>query len=140
MTLSSVGRGQLVAIVDDEVDITTYLRLALEEHGFRVMTFSDAEEAKESLGKLEPDLICLDLLMPRHSGLSLYVEIVQDPRLRSCPVLIISGLAVRDDLPEILGRAGDLPTPSGFIDKPIDIDEFLATVIDLLESRRGVAP
>jgi CheY-like chemotaxis protein len=127
----------LVVIVDDEVDIATYLRLALEEHGFRVATFSDAESAGTALEISEPAAICLDLLMPKHSGLSLYKSIIESPRLRRCPVIIISGLAVRGDLPDLLQRAGGLPMPQAFIDKPIDIDEFIATLDSLLVANTG---
>jgi DNA-binding response OmpR family regulator len=140
MITDAGGRGSLVVIVDDEVDITTYLRLALEEHGFRVMSFSDADAAMAELRETVPDLICLDLLMPRHTGLSLYAEIVRHPRLGRCPVLIISGLALRNELPEMLRRAGDLPLPAGFIDKPIDIDEFLEQVVAAVGRPVGAAP
>jgi CheY-like chemotaxis protein len=130
----------LVVIVDDEVDITTYLRFALEEHGFRVAAFSDAESAEAALEVAEPDAVCLDLLMPKHSGLSLYKAIVESPRLFSCPVVIMSGLAVRGDLSELLERAGGLPWPAAFIDKPIDIDDFISTLESLLSARSGVEP
>jgi DNA-binding response OmpR family regulator len=128
----------LVVIVDDEVDITIFLRAALEEHGYRVATFSDAESARSELEELEPDLICLDLLMPRHTGLSLYAEIANNPRLGRCPVVIISGLTVRNDLPKMLERAGELPMPAGFIEKPIDIDELLQSLGALLGEDAGV--
>ena len=130
----------LVVIVDDEVDIATYLRLALEEHGFRVATFSDAESAESALEDMEPDAVCLDLLMPKHSGLSLYRAIVDHPRLRNRPVIIISGLAMRDDLPALLRRSGDLPMPKAFIDKPIDIEDFVSTINSLLAASSGVDP
>ena len=128
----------LVVIVDDEVDIATYLRLALERHGFRVATFSDAESAEAALEDMEPAAVCLDLLMPKHSGLSLYRAIVDSPRLRRCPVIIISGLAVRDDLPGLLERAGGLPMPKAFIDKPIKIDDFVSTIDSLIAANTGV--
>jgi DNA-binding response OmpR family regulator len=137
MNRADASRRPLVVVVDDEVDITTYLRLALEENGFHVMTFSDADAAINGLQQTEPDLICLDLLMPRHTGLSLYAEIVRDPRLRSCPVLIMSGLAVRNDLPDMLQRAGDLPPPAGLIDKPLDIDELLKCINTVLGDNVG---
>jgi DNA-binding response OmpR family regulator len=140
MSQRDADRNPLVVIVDDEVDITTYLRAALEENGFQVLTFSDAESARTALEECEPDVVCLDLLMPRHTGLSLYAEIVRHPRLDRCPVVIISGLAVRNDLPAMLERAGDLPRPAGFIDKPIDIDELLNTLRNLLGRDAGVAP
>lgn len=130
----------LVVIVDDEVDITTYLRFALEEHGFRVAAYSDAESAEAALEVVEPSAICLDLLMPKHSGLSLYKAIVESPRLCRCPVVIMSGLAVRDDLAGLLLRAGGLPWPAAFIDKPIDIDAFISTLESLLSARTGVEP
>jgi acetyl-CoA carboxylase beta subunit len=53
-------------------------------------------------------------------------------------VVIISGLAVRNELPKMLQRAGDLPMPAGFIDKPIDIDELLKTLASLLAADVGV--
>jgi two-component system phosphate regulon response regulator PhoB len=140
MSRSHASRRPLVVIVDDEVDITTFLRLALEENGFRVMTFTDADVVMTSLRQTEPDLICLDLLMPRHTGLSLYAEIVRDPRLSTCPVLIMSGLAVRTDFPDMLQRAGGLRPPAGLIDKPIDIDAFLKKVNAVLGRIVGEAP
>jgi CheY-like chemotaxis protein len=133
-------RSPLVVIVDDEVDITTFLRLALEEHGYRVLTFEDAESAQASLQECEPDLVCLDLLMPRSTGLSLYAHIAGHPRLSRCPVVIISGLAVRNDLPRMLQRAGNLPLPAGFIDKPIDIDELVRTLDLVLAATAGIGP
>jgi len=140
MNKAETGSGPLVVIVDDEVDITTYLRFALEEHGFRVAAFSDAESAKAAIEVAEPDAICLDLLMPKHSGLSLYKAIVESPRLFSCPVVIMSGLAVRGDLSDLLERAGGLPWPAEFIDKPIDIDDFVSTLKSLLSARSEVEP
>jgi DNA-binding response OmpR family regulator len=138
MKTGEEGLAPLVVIVDDEVDITTYLRFALEEHGFRVATFSDAESAKVALEMAEPDAICLDLLMPKHSGLSLYKAIVESPRLCTCPVVIMSGLAVRADLPGLLERAGKLPWPAAFIDKPIDIKDFVSILESFLCTRSGV--
>jgi twitching motility two-component system response regulator PilH len=137
MNTGEDGLAPLVVIVDDEVDIATYLRLALDRHGFRVAAFSDAESAEEALEISEPAAICLDLLMPKQSGLSLYKAIVESPRLCRCPVIIISGLAVRGDLPDLLQRAGELPMPQAFIDKPIDIDEFIATLESLLAANTG---
>ena len=128
----------LVVIVDDEVDIATYIRFALEEHGFRVAAFSDAKSAEAALEISEPAAICLDLLMPKHSGLSLYKAIIESQRLHDCPVIIISGLSVRGDLPDLLQRAGGLPMPEAFIDKPIDIDDLIATLDSLLTANAGV--
>jgi CheY-like chemotaxis protein len=140
MSTGSEESAPLVVIVDDEVDIAVYLRLALEEHGYRVAAFSDAGSAAAALETSQPAAICLDLLMPEKSGLSLYKKIVEDPHLKTCPVLIISGLAVGGDLPLLLAKAGDLPTPAAFIDKPIDMGEFLSTLDSLLARTTGMKP
>lgn len=128
----------VVAVIDDEEDILTYLRLALEDQGFDVVVTPDAEQAMAMISDARPDLICLDLLMPRHTGISLYAKIVAAPELRDVPIVIMSGLAVRSELPDMLKRAGNLPPPSSFIDKPIDIDELVRTFNALLGRPVGV--
>ena len=127
-----------VAIVDDEEDIITYLRVALEDAGFRVVSTTDAAGALELLGRSGPDLICLDLLMPEQTGISLYASLVRHERLGRVPIVILSGLTNREGLPQILQQADGLPEPAGFIEKPVDIDHFLRTVRQLLEA--GEAP
>lgn len=133
-------RRPLVAVVDDEVDILTYLRVALEDHGYRVASRPDASRALEWLERHEPDLICLDLLMPEQTGISLYAEISRHDRLGKVPIVILSGLAARDELPSILQRAGDLPQPARFLEKPLDIDLFLETVRSLVGRTAEASP
>ena len=140
MSTDDTFTAPLVVIVDDEVDIATYLRLALEEHGYRVAAYSDAKSAEAALEASNPAVICLDLLMPEHSGLSLYKSIQQSPRLRRCPVVIISGLAMLGDLPELLERAGGLPMPQAYIDKPINIEDFISAIERLLAAASGGEP
>lgn len=132
MISCAVERRPLVAIVDDEEDILIFLCLALEDHGFDAVVTSKSDSAFNLLVQTEPDIICLDLLMPRHTGVGLYREISRHPKLKKCPVLIMSGLAVRGDLPGMLKSAGDLPEPAGFLEKPIDIEELVTALGDLV--------
>lgn len=124
-----------VAIVDDEEDITTYLQVALEDAGYCVVATTDAAGALALLGRSRPDLICLDLLMPEQTGLSLYASIVEHEQLSDVPIVILSGLTNREGLPEMLKQANGLPEPAAFIEKPVDIEQFLRTVRQLLEPR-----
>ena len=133
MTRTSPPISPLVAIIDDEEDITTYLGLALEDSGFRVASTTNPSEAIPMLEEAGPDLICIDLLMPEQTGISLYAELVNHSRFRSVPIVILSGLAAREDMPNILRQAGDLPQPADFIEKPVDIQLFLRTVGALTE-------
>jgi len=123
-----------VAIVDDEADITTYLRVALEDAGYRVVTTTDAAGALALLSRSRPDLICLDLLMPGQTGISLYASLVEHEELREVPIMILSGLTNREELPEMLRQANGLPEPAAFIEKPVEIEQFLRTVRRLLKS------
>jgi len=122
----------VIAIVDDEADITTYLRIALEDEGYRVVSTTDAAAAMDLLATEKPDLICLDLLMPQQTGVSLYADLVRHPTLSGVPIVMLSGLTNREGLPAMLKSAGDLPEPACFIEKPVVIEQFLETVRRLL--------
>jgi DNA-binding response OmpR family regulator len=128
-----------VALVDDETDVLTFLRLALEDQGYEVLASDQPATAVDGLRAFRPDLICLDLLMPEQMGASLYVDIRRDPALGGTPVLILSGLNAREMLAEIL-RAGSVPPPAGYIEKPVELPDFLAAVRGALAGCDGGAP
>jgi DNA-binding response OmpR family regulator len=138
------GQPPLVALVDDEEDITTFLAIALEDAGYRVVATNESAVALALLRERRPDLICLDLLMPERMGASLYLQIRRAEELAAVPVLILSGLGTRDDLRELLARTGDVPPPTGYIEKPVDREDFLSAVeralADAAGPGRGGAP
>jgi CheY-like chemotaxis protein len=109
-----------ILVVDDEADVREYLRTALEEAGFLVETASDGLAALEMVRQSTPDLISLDLVMPRHSGARFYRELQKDKRLSRISVLVLTGHA-RDEL----GRAD-------FHDKPPDRDQLLQKINELV--------
>jgi len=133
---TDVGTGRpVIAIIDDEEDITRSLRLALEDHGYETVTANEASEAMELLEKSSPNLILLDLLMPRMTGLSLYRRIASHPGLAGTPIAILSGLGTGGDLPGIFAREeGTLPLPAAFIEKPVNIEQILLTIEELTGS------
>ncbi|MBD3165714.1 response regulator, partial [bacterium] len=61
-----------VLVVDDEDDIRAYLAMALEDAGFRVTEAVDGLDGMEKVKAETPDLISLDLVMPKHSGAKMY--------------------------------------------------------------------
>jgi len=133
------GTQARVAIVDDEEDITTFLRMALEDAGFAVCVTNEPAGAFELLHPFRPDLICLDLLMPGQTGASLYSEFHADPELSQVPVLILSGLDAREELSRILQRQG-LPAPAGYFEKPINAPAFVDMVRSLIGRAAGRTP
>ncbi len=120
-----------ILVVDDEADVRDYLRMALEDAGFGVTTAADGLEALRKVRQVKPDLISLDLVMPRHSGARFYHDLQKDKDLAKIPVLIVTGHA-RDDL----GRADfeelTMSGPGIYLEKPVHPDSYVAAVRKLL--------
>jgi CheY-like chemotaxis protein len=114
-------------IVDDEEDVVTYLAALLGDNGYEVGTATDGREGFGLIRDTRPDLICLDILMPGETGLSLYRRIRSDPGLEGIPVIIISGMNYRGSVAGEAG-AGDIPPPDAYIEKPVKPGPFLETV------------
>jgi two-component system response regulator MprA len=109
-------------VVDDDHDILLSLQDALEMEGYRVATASTGREAQEALEHgLRPDLILLDLMMPGVSGWGFRAWQRSRQEFVSIPVVIVSGQGLSAREVARLGADGYLP-------KPLDLDELLATV------------
>jgi CheY-like chemotaxis protein len=125
-----------VLIVDDEQSIVIYLTTVLEDSGYATCSALDGQEGLSVARRERPDLVCLDVMMPKRSGVSLYEQIKRDPDLRPVPVMFISAynqirdlrnpVAFRKILPDTA-----IPQPELCMEKPIKIPEFLAAVAKL---------
>jgi CheY-like chemotaxis protein len=120
-----------VLVVDDEADIRGYLRSALEDAELAVETASDGLEALEMVRRNPPDLISLDLVMPRHSGAKFYRELQKDRQLSKIPVLIVTGHA-RDELGKADFEEMTMSGPGIYLEKPVRPDTYVAAVRRLL--------
>ncbi len=122
---------KVVLVVDDEEDIRNYLSMALEDAGFTVLTASDGFEALEIARKERPDLISLDLVMPKRSGAKFYQDLQRDPQLAKIPVILVTGHA-RDDQ----GKPDfDELTMSGigvYLEKPVKPVKYVEAVSNML--------
>jgi len=127
-------RGTIV-VVDDEADVSRYLSAALEDVGYEVHVGGNAEEGLALIRDVGPGLVCLDLVMPGRTGISLYLELRGIPELAGIPTVVVTGVA-RQDAEERLGLGRDLPAPDGYIEKPVDIPKFLETIDRLLTAKR----
>lgn len=108
-----------VLIVDDEADVRRYITTILKKGGYETITAEDGAAALAIAQREKPDLVILDLQMPNQSGTDFYRKISKDKDLDAIPVIVVSGLA---------GRHLAVKKPVAVFDKPIDPDEFLATV------------
>ncbi|MEW6443812.1 MAG: response regulator [bacterium] len=88
--------GKTVLVVDDEPDVRLFLRTVLEDAGFDVMLAANGKEALERVTEKKPDVISLDLVMPKMSGLKFYKYIQKNPDRADIPVVVITAHA-RDE-------------------------------------------
>jgi CheY-like chemotaxis protein len=120
-----------VLVVDDEPNVRDYLRMILEDAGFRVVTAGDGEEALQRIRDRPPDFISLDLIMPRRSGHRLLLELKRDRTLGRIPVLIVTAHAHdelgRQDLQDILDGAV-MSGPGTYLEKPVNPESYVRAI------------
>lgn len=102
---------KVILVVDDEQDVREFLRDLLEDQGYSVRMAEDGIQGLEMVKQENPDLILLDLQMPKQTGTDLYRKIHQKKESKIIPVIIISGLPGRH-----LAVSKSVPV----FDKPID--------------------
>jgi DNA-binding response OmpR family regulator len=108
-----------ILVVDDEKDVRDFLFDLLTDNGYLVRQASDGIEAMEEIKKRKPDLILLDLQMPRETGTNLYRKIHRKTEFEAVPVIVISGLPGN-----YLAVSKSVPV----FDKPIDEKGLLEEV------------
>ncbi|HXK74540.1 MAG TPA: response regulator [Bacteroidales bacterium] len=113
-----------ILLVEDELFLSSLLQMKLEEEGFYVERAKDGEEAKQILDNYVPDLILLDLILPKKNGFELLEEIRQDPRLKDLPVIIISMLGQDNDI----NRGKSLGVIDYIVKARLSIDELVNKV------------
>jgi len=125
--------------IDDEPDIRRYLMAALEDNGYETCTVEENESIINAVSKQKPDLIILDIMMPRRSGVSIYLELRTSLAFRNIHVALISGISLaKDFMKEALEQLIDentIPPPEGFIEKPIKLPALMELVGALSEQR-----
>ncbi len=125
-----------VLTVDDDPAIVTTLETIIEEAGYSPLTAENGEEGLNKVREEKPDLVVLDVLMPKQSGIKMYRELKRDKTLKKIPVIIHSGIAKRTFLrsQEALTEFGDesVPAPEAYLEKPVEPEEIAETIKSLL--------
>ena len=121
-----------ILIVDDDPDIRIFVSTVLEENEYTPLMAKNGDEGLNSVKNDSPDLVILDILMPKQSGIKMYREMRSNDSLKNIPVIILSGIAKRtflrsqEALTEFAGQ--NVPEPEAYLEKPVEPDE-LADVI-----------
>ncbi len=109
-----------ILVVDDEERIVNFLRSKLKASGYDVITAGNGVEALEQIEAQEPDLVVLDLLMPKMDGLEMLRELRS---FSSVPVIILSARGADNDKIKGLGLGAD-----DYLPKPFNPDELIARI------------
>jgi CheY-like chemotaxis protein len=126
--LATPEKRRTVLVVDDDVDTQEFLRLVLEDSGYRVIPVNDGFDALVAIERYAPDVVLTDVLMPNMNGIDLVARI-RDAR-SGLPVIVFSGY--RDVL--VNNIAG---LPDRILPKPMTRDDVLAAVDDVLARPRA---
>ena len=125
----SIDRKKTILVADDARAVLDRAHRVLAGAGYQVLLAGDGEQALQMVREQHPDLVVLDLLMPKLTGFDVLREIRQDERIKDTPVLAMSG--VYKDV--ILGFLQELGA-HGFLDKGQIEDSLVFRIQSLLES------
>ncbi|MDD4998969.1 MAG: response regulator, partial [Candidatus Pacebacteria bacterium] len=124
----------IVLLVEDDPFLSSILQLKLEKESFQVVRAGDGEEALNLLieQRVKPDLVLLDLILPKKNGFEVLENIRQDPLLEKLPIIIISNLGQPSDI----DRGKALGIIDYFVKARLSIDELVKRVKEEVALRK----
>ncbi len=129
--LDKLKSRRLVLTVDDSLTVRKIVAMTLERFGFRVMSAADGMQALARLNEQRPDLILLDITMPRMDGYQVCKTIKQNPYTKQIPVLMLSG---KDGFFDKV--KGKLAGATDYLTKPFQEDELIKAVEKHMKARK----
>ncbi len=120
-----------ILLVEDERLLSNLLRQRLEKDGFKVEAVSDGDEALKFLKTNKPDLVLLDVILPKMSGFELMEKLRDDAEFQKVPIIIMSNLGQESDVEkgQMLGAVGY------FVKAKLSIEELAGKVREFLGSK-----
>jgi DNA-binding response OmpR family regulator len=109
-----------VVVADDDPDIVDLLTLNLEASGYQVEQAYDGEQARELVLRVLPDLVVLDVMMPKLNGLEVLAALKAHPQTRNIPIVMLTAKASDNDVWQGWEAGADY-----YITKPFDLEELL---------------
>jgi len=120
-----------VLIIEDDRQLREFYRSSLKVAGYSVIAVEDGISALHIIDVHTPDVIVLDLVLPRLSGRDVYRELQATPNARRIPIIVVSGTDVRDLKTDDFARV---------LRKPVDPDSLVKAVDDAVRGTRRAPP
>jgi DNA-binding response OmpR family regulator len=125
--LAIMADKQRILVVDDEPDLVETVSFRLEANGYEVITATDGQDGLTKAREEYPDLIILDLMLPKMNGYEVCTMLKQDSRYQNIPVILFSAKAQEKD--ERIGRECGA---NSYVRKPFQAKELLDAIQSLL--------
>jgi CheY-like chemotaxis protein len=117
-----------ILIVDDEPVIIELLQVNLKLEGYDIVTAADGQEALEKAAAERPDLIILDIMMPKMDGWTALAELLKDPSTADVPVIFLTARAQQADL-----KRGQESNVAAYITKPFEPSELISIIQQIFD-------
>ena len=124
---------QLILVVDDDPDLVESVSMKLESENFRVAKAYDGVEAWNKIKEERPNLVLLDVMMPRKNGYELCDEIKNDDQYKDLVVVLLTAVGDAVTSTSYTHIDGKTNLADDFIPKPIDLDKLIEIVKENLE-------
>jgi len=121
--MTKKGQGYRVLVADDEPEVIDLVRMMLEWEGYRVIEAVDGAEAVERARQDEPDLILLDVRMPKMTGLGVLDRLASAPETSQIPVIMLSVVTTYPEVRQALERGA-----VAYLPKPFEMREMVHMV------------
>ena len=120
-----------ILIADDEPNIMISLEYLLKREGFDVTLARDGQEAVEAIVRDHPDLVLLDVMMPRKTGLEVCREVRENPDLQDVLIVLLTAKGRDTDIAKGMAMGAD-----AYVTKPFSTRDLVTTVRNMLKSGR----
>jgi len=121
---------KLILVVDDDPDLVEAISMKLESKDYRVEKAYDGIEAWDKIQEERPDLIILDVMMPRKNGYELCDELKTNPQYQDIAIVLLTAVGSAVTSTRYTHRDGMSTLADDYIAKPIDLDKLMTMVDD----------
>jgi two-component system phosphate regulon response regulator PhoB len=125
-----------ILIVDDELDVRIYVGTLFETSGYEPITARNGREGLQKAKEKSPDLIILDVMMPKAGGVMMYRELKADQQLKEIPVIMLTGVGEKSFshyLKMLKFKIKDpIDQPNAYMEKPLDHEKLLELVREII--------
>lgn len=120
-----------ILIVEDNLQSMKVVQMALRPHGYALLEASDGEEALEIAVRDKPDLIIMDIQLPKLSGLETTRRLRQMPTFSHTPIIVVTAYAMKGDKEKVIDAGCN-----AYLSKPINTRELPGVVVEMLSGRK----